>query len=249
MKRSVVRIDRLFPVVGLIPSGAPHHHDCHEAVLLLRGDYRVLLQPDDERRLLPGQALFIPAGVGHTPRYPDQDGSTESYCLGWKGPVINGPATIVTDRSNILLNLINLLWQLRTDASAFATRYRGHLLLCLEDEIARLSRQTSAPRGIAAVKAHLDAWFTQPLSMANLCAMFHCGRSSLFADFKAAYGISPLAHVRLLRATRAHALLTATDQDLHEIAKQVGLGGIGQLTRLCTQVYGVGARALRRTRS
>ena len=242
------RIDLIQPIGGIVPHRQSHRHNCAELLLLVRGGYRVEGLHEHALTLQPGQALLIPPGREHAFTYATTDGTTGIWCLGWEGPR-QWPGPVVVDDVDAALQMyLRLVHRLHVIPQEAESIYCRQLLACIESEVLRLSAAPGPRHGLEALAAHLDTFFWQPLSVANLCRMFGLGRSTLFARFKQAYGTSPHRYVAHRRAEHARHLLLTTDLPFAEVARRVGLGGHGQLARLCQQLYGASLSALRRQR-
>ncbi|HEY3502305.1 MAG TPA: helix-turn-helix domain-containing protein [Actinocatenispora sp.] len=112
----------------------------------------------------------------------------------------------------------------------------------LETPVPRRDDESLAPLLDWAL-AHLH----QPLTIAELARHAHLTPRTLIRRFQAATGTAPLRWLLAQRVARARTLLESTNEPLHRIAEQSGLGSEANLRHHFTRVVGVAPTPYRRT--
>jgi transcriptional regulator GlxA family with amidase domain len=107
---------------------------------------------------------------------------------------------------------------------------------------------TSVPtaRHLLRAKDLADAWYFEPLTVADLARAAGLSRAHFSHEFRRAFGESPHAYLLTRRLERAAAMLRTTDRSVATICVSVGLVGIGSFTTSFTRTYGRSPTAYRR---
>jgi AraC-like DNA-binding protein len=107
---------------------------------------------------------------------------------------------------------------------------------------------TSVPtaRHLLRAKDLADAWYFEPLTVADLARAAGLSRAHFSHEFRRAFGESPHAYLLTRRLERAAAMLRTTDRSVATICVSVGLVGIGSFTTSFTRTYGMSPTAYRR---
>ena len=87
------------------------------------------------------------------------------------------------------------------------------------------------------VLEYLHENYTMPLTVKALSSGFHMSESSLFAKFKKAFGVSPMAYLNNLRLSQAAFMLEDSALTVSEIARQVGFADPLYFSRIFRKKY------------
>ncbi|WP_190136446.1 AraC family transcriptional regulator [Streptomyces longispororuber] len=93
-------------------------------------------------------------------------------------------------------------------------------------------------RGVDLARQVLHDRWTEPVTVADLCAAAGMPRASLIAAFRRTYGLPPHAYLLRLRANRARRLLLSGRRPA-EVAAATGFADQAHLTRVCKRYFGV----------
>lgn len=100
-----------------------------------------------------------------------------------------------------------------------------------------------ARRTVTYIEAHLDSRLDVPL----LASLVSFSKSHFSRAFRRSLGIPPMTYVKARRIERAKALITATNQQLTEIALDCGFADQSHLNRSFRQAFGLSPGRWRRT--
>jgi AraC family transcriptional regulator len=110
------------------------------------------------------------------------------------------------------------------------------------------SERLSPPR-LAALKEHIEAHLTEPLSLRGLAAAAGCSPRLVGAMFKAATGRSPYQYVLERRVSEAQRLLRRREHPLCEVAQRAGFTDQSQFSRTFRRLTGVTPGEFQRRRA
>lgn len=100
-------------------------------------------------------------------------------------------------------------------------------------------------RHVLRAKDLADAWYFEPLTVADLARAAGLSRSHFSAEFRRAFGMPPHVYLLTRRLERAAALLRNTDRSVADICHAVGLHSVGSFTTTFTRTYGRSPTAYR----
>ncbi|MBA3685914.1 MAG: helix-turn-helix transcriptional regulator [Planctomycetes bacterium] len=109
------------------------------------------------------------------------------------------------------------------------------------------SARPCVPPGLLAVRRHIEANFTQRLTLAGLSARAGCSAQHLCAQFKRHFAVSPIDFAIRLRLHRARVLLSDRNRRVAEVAALVGYDDVPHFSRLFHKRYGASPGATRRS--
>lgn len=95
------------------------------------------------------------------------------------------------------------------------------------------------------ITKYLDAHYTEPLRMSDICAVFHLSISYLSHMFKKETGLSPKQYIVLRRIGEAQSLLTESDIPIRKIEEQLGFTSSCHLTSTFKKYVGISPREYR----
>ncbi|EHR50022.1 DNA-binding domain-containing protein, AraC-type [Saccharomonospora marina XMU15] len=101
-------------------------------------------------------------------------------------------------------------------------------------------------RHVLRAKDLADAWYFEPLTVADLARAAGLSRAHFSHEFRKAFGESPHAYLLTRRLERAAAMLRTTDRSVAEICHGVGLSSVGSFTASFTRTYGMSPTAYRK---
>lgn len=96
------------------------------------------------------------------------------------------------------------------------------------------------------ITEYLDAHYTEPIRMEEICEQFHISVSYLSHLFKRETGISPKQYIVTRRVGEAQSMLVETDIPIHEIEEQLGFGSSCHLTSTFKKYVGLSPREFRK---
>lgn len=95
------------------------------------------------------------------------------------------------------------------------------------------------------IKLYLEHHVDQPVTMADLTAVYHLEASYISRIFKKTYGISPIRFHRLNRIKCAEEMIHYTNLSLTDIADQFGFISVQDFSRAFQRIKGVSPSSLR----
>lgn len=95
------------------------------------------------------------------------------------------------------------------------------------------------------ISKYLDAHYTQPLRMEDICKEFHLSVSYLSHMFKKETGLSPKQYIILRRIGEAQSLLTESDMPIGQIEEELGFTSSCHLTSTFKKYVGISPREYR----
>jgi AraC family transcriptional regulator len=98
------------------------------------------------------------------------------------------------------------------------------------------------------VLEHIDAHFSEPLTLGALADVAHFSASHLCTAFRRELGLPPLEYVRRIRLARAKDLLTEGRLGVAEVAGAVGFPDASHFSRVFRRCEGVTPAAYRAKR-
>ena len=229
-----------------------HHHDRTVVGVTLSGEWD---------SVIGRHTLLNEAGVVHT----EPAGETHSNQFGARGTHVlivqpDPGASELLEPCQALLNEVQRLAPL--GARAIATRVISELTSaddlspmaieagCLELLVSasRLSRppERRRPAWLMRVADYLRAEYRTPPSLHQLAAIAGVHPSHLLREFKRAFGETPAALVRRLRAESSASLLRSSDEPLSGIAAAAGFADQSHFTRQFRRYFGMTPSAYRR---
>lgn len=95
---------------------------------------------------------------------------------------------------------------------------------------APLAQRPLLPRHVRRVEEYLRAHADEPVSAEQLAALAGVSLRSLYAGFKAGFGVGPMHYLRALRLERAHEQLRSGHGTVAEVALHWGFGHLGRFS-------------------
>jgi two-component system, response regulator YesN len=92
---------------------------------------------------------------------------------------------------------------------------------------------------LAEVKAHIDAYYRDPLSLHSVARLFLVSKEHLSRVFRRQYGTTVNDYITGRRMQAAHELLTAGDLEIKEIALLVGYNDLAYFYRVFKKQFGM----------
>lgn len=86
---------------------------------------------------------------------------------------------------------------------------------------------------------HADAYYREPLTVADLARVAHLSPAHFSRAFRLAFGESPHQYLLTRRLERAAALLRGTDYPVARVCHSVGLTSVGSFTTSFRRSYGM----------
>jgi AraC family L-rhamnose operon transcriptional activator RhaR/AraC family L-rhamnose operon regulatory protein RhaS len=225
--------------VFVIGGSRPHDYHSMEQLCLLN----ILFQPDRlnlrtyDLRTLPGyHALFTlePA---------------------WrKRHQFNGRLRLTPSELSVVMAFVD---QLETELESRRSGFRFVAMAAFMQVVGYLSRcyakaknsDSRALLRIGAAISHLEANCNGQIDLDQLAAIARMSNRNFVRTFQAAMGNSPIAHLIQLRVNRAAALLCRTDQNVTEIAFQVGFNDGNYFSRQFRKLLGMTPSQYRQQRA
>ena len=98
----------------------------------------------------------------------------------------------------------------------------------------------AAPRDLARrIRLFLDHEFMRPISLADVAAHLDVDRSTVFRQFKVAFGLSPKQYLDRLRLDQARDLMTHTRDGVKEIAHKCGFPSTHSFRRSFRRTFSI----------
>jgi AraC-like DNA-binding protein len=220
-----------------------HSHDCHELVLVLRGDLLVA----SGRLMLPGRPgdlHLFPAGCPH-----DQGcrgGAWHTICILFTGahPFLEaGVRRIVGGGDAAVQTWAEQLDGLAGAADADDRQAGDALLTALLHRLVAIERASALagtrPPAVAAAVRVIEGGLDRDLDVGALAATVGLSRSHLGALFRAHLGCSPSRWHLRLRLERARALLANPYASVGAVAAQLGFTDLNWFVRRFRSVHGL----------
>ncbi len=147
--------------------------------------------------------------------------------------------------------LINLVGYLR-NSSGFGP---FHTCVCLARVLALCADVCMSPAGRGSphmrtpmdeIADHIQSNYTRPLTVDDLSERAAMSRGHFLRQFKAQFGISPIAYQLHLRMEAAKVLLKTTSLRCHEVAARVGYDDVYHFSRSFKKAVGTSPTAFRR---
>jgi transcriptional regulator GlxA family with amidase domain len=143
------------------------------------------------------------------------------------------------------------LQMIRSDLGAAVANQRGRMLVAAPhrtgDQRQFVEHFLPDPRGT--LVADTRTWglqrLAEPLTLADMARHANMSTRNFSRRFIAETGAPPMRWLRIARVDRARELLESTDQNVEQIARQVGLGTRANFRRIFTGFVGVGPREYR----
>ena len=130
--------------------------------------------------------------------------------------------------------------------------YKRELLyLLLEGDQGAFLHELAMLRGnfyeIATVMEKIHQNCSEAFDVESMAQEANMGVSTFFANFKAATSFSPMQYVKLIRLTKAHALMVEDQLNASEAAHLVGYHSASQFSREFKRLFGFPPKAVRRS--
>ena len=109
------------------------------------------------------------------------------------------------------------------------------------DAIAGCATQVALPYHVKRARDYIHAHAHTAVSVADIAAAARCGYRTVQNAFKDAYGMSPMAYLRLVRLKRVHGALLTGGEDgatIAQIARAWGFGHMGRFAEMYRREFG-----------
>jgi len=157
-------------------------------------------------------------------------------------------AVKVNDPSVMEKNLLDLHEELTTHSPPDADIMRDLFRVMLR-RLARAAGTAGSgarvPDRFMALKAHMEANFTQPMTLADLARRVHLSVPHLCSEFRRYFEVSPIELLIRLRMHAAAHHLSNVNRSISEVAELVGYPDLFYFSKLFKKRYGISPRAMR----
>lgn len=143
------------------------------------------------------------------------------------------------------------LQMIRSDLGATVANQRGRMLVAAPhrtgDQRQFVEHFLPRSRGslVAATRSWSLAHLSEPLTLASMAKHANMSTRNFSRRFIAETGTPPMRWLRAARVDRARELLESADQNIEQIARQVGLGTRANFRRIFTDFVGIGPKEYR----
>ena len=162
----------------------------------------------------------------------------------------NGSNIFISDKPNSYQDLVNRICSIAaSDDYIRDMKING----CLYDLLTLLMGETVYEESrrntiyhISDIKDHIDAHYTEDLSLDSLSKIFYINKFYLTRLFRNTYGITINTYLQNRRITEAKKMLRFSDLSMEDIAKNCGIADANYFSRLFKKIEGITPKEYRR---
>lgn len=242
-------------------SKTAHFHDCHQMILILKGQAEFCVN---------GNPLSAQAGdLAVFSRYENH--SLQSCSWDYERLVLQIDPEVVRNKSDIyalltdrpygfcnvipageraeaIAALFRSLIEEHGSSAAMTEDMEGLLvqqLLILLYRCSPVDFDGLSDRVVSSLKRHFENHYAEPCTLDTLAAQFHISASSLSHRFREATGISVMHYLQSIRMACAKRLLAQSDRSIGEIVESCGFSDASNFTRTFRRLNGCSPSAFR----
>lgn len=240
----------------------PHFHDCHQVILILKGQVQVCV---NEASYTAGRGDVILFSRYENHSIVVQSEAYERFVLHMDPAIVNGESpvySLLSDRPAGFCNVISVLPYLDDIVGIFKRLLRerdSHGKLA--EEMQRLTVKqlliflyrcmpVSFDGGydavVIGVKRQFENHYRQPYTLSGLAKQYNISPSTLSHRFSAATGMSVMEYLLSCRMATAKRMLAGTEMDIGEIVERCGFSDNSNFSRTFKKLNGMSPKAFRK---
>lgn len=240
----------------------PHFHDCHQIILILKGQVQVCV---NEASYTAGRGDIILLGRYENHSIVVRSEEYERFVLHIDPAIINGESpvySLLSDRPAGFCNVVSVLPYLEDLVDIFKRllRERGSRSK-LADEMQRLTVKqllillyrcmpVSFAGGydpvVIGVKRQFENHYSQSYTLAGLAKQYSISPSSLSHRFRAATGMSVMEYLLSCRMASAKRMLAGSDIGIGQIVERCGFSDNSNFSRTFKRLSGLSPKDFRK---
>ena len=240
---------------GELLAKKPHFHDCHQIILIRKGEVEFCVN-DARYRARQGHMAIFSRYENHSVRVLSRE--YDRYVLHIDPDVVNRASpvySLLTDRPVGFCNVVDVSAHMEDSAALFRRLISEHSSgeklaremeqLILEQLLIILYRcMPSNFRDlqddlVVSIKRQLENAYHQPCSLATLARQHSVSPSSLSHRFRAVTGTSVMAYLQSCRIAQAKRLLAGSELPVGEIVERCGFSDNSNFSRTFKRLTGL----------